>query len=365
MSTSGGCSSNRRYCCTAHPARSTTRFPYCCRLFLFTSYHAQQQQQEATASTDERAAELIEQVGMCAAQGGDVRRRAALAVASCQPAGQHRHQVLIARLAPHTQSCCCHCRPRRCRLSSRRLWYSRTCTASWSTSHAASTHAWCRWVVGAGPAPPCAGQAPKDNSAIAASTLASFRGSLSPDRCACLVLHLLQQQDRRPSAAALEDSWNRLRQQRQQQQQPPQGPGSGLSGLHSSSGQAQQRGGQGVLVSQQRLRQLLQEQLGYSLTVRPSNIEHQDAGVCVGWLLSVLQHPSSNGGTCRVSGSTASSTTHLCSLWGQLHCVHMCGVLSALCVCVPGLGLFVEGEVPPGSLIALFPGLVYGKEVHK
>jgi hypothetical protein len=30
-----------------------------------------------------------------------------------------------------------------------------------------------------------------------------------------------------------------------------------------------------------------------------------------------------------------------------------------------GSGLFVDGEVPPGSLIALFPGLVYSKEVHR
>jgi hypothetical protein len=30
-----------------------------------------------------------------------------------------------------------------------------------------------------------------------------------------------------------------------------------------------------------------------------------------------------------------------------------------------GLGLFVEGEVPPGALIALFPGLAYGKDVHR
>lgn len=47
----------------------------------------------------------------------------------------------------HTHSCCCPCRPRHCRLSSKRRWCSRTCTASWSTSHTASTHAWCRWAV--------------------------------------------------------------------------------------------------------------------------------------------------------------------------------------------------------------------------
>lgn len=121
------------------------------------------------------------------------------------------------------------------------------------------------------------------------------------------------------------------------------------------------------MVSQQRLRQLLQEQLGYSLTVRPSNIEHQDAGVCVwdGFCVSCSIHPS-KGGTHRVSGSTASSTL-TCAAYGA-NCTVYTRVMRRLrcvCVCVPGLGLFVEGEVPPGSLIALFPGLVYGKEVHR
>lgn len=30
-----------------------------------------------------------------------------------------------------------------------------------------------------------------------------------------------------------------------------------------------------------------------------------------------------------------------------------------------GLGLFVEGQVPPGALLALFPGLVYHKAVYR
>lgn len=97
----------------------------------------------------------------------------------------------------------------------------------------------------------------------------------------------LQQQDRRPAAAALDRSWHKIHDkqqeqqldqhhQQQQAQQQQQGQGSSLSGLHSSSEPQQQP--QGQLISQQQLRQLLQQQLGYTLSVRPSNIEHQDAG---------------------------------------------------------------------------------------
>jgi hypothetical protein len=40
-------------------------------------------------------------------------------------------------------------------------------------------------------------------------------------------------------------------------------------------------------------------------------------------------------------------------------------LLLLLLLFLTGLGLFVEGEVPPGALVALFPGLAYSKDVHR
>jgi hypothetical protein len=102
--------------------------------------------------------------------------------------------------------------------------------------------------------------------------------------------HVVQQQDRRPSAAALEQTWHKMQSQQQQppaqlshqQHQPQQqlGQGSGLSGLLGNEQPQQQQTPQpeGQLTNQAQLSRLLQQQLGYSLTVRPSRIEHQEAG---------------------------------------------------------------------------------------
>ena len=178
-------------------------------------------------------------------------------------------------------------------------------------------------------------------------------------------------------------------------------------------------------MSQAQLSKLLQQQLGYSLSVRPSNINHQEAGegrcVCVGggaigigaqagyvrWLLppgqvpressvAAVQHmPQVNTEPPFSSGPTLFCTQLLvCQMnlrqvafHGDLLCdpapvtgrltqaptllALLLPVCACLCVCPcvhaapTGLGLFVEGEVPPGALIALFPGLAYGKEVHR
>jgi hypothetical protein len=108
----------------------------------------------------------------------------------------------------------------------------------------------------------------------------------------------VQQQDRRPAAAALEHTWHKMQSHQQQQQaqlphpqqqQQQLGQGSGLSGLLGNEQPQQQQTPQpeGQLINQAQLSQLLQQQLGYSLTVRPSQIEHQEAGeeVCADmWL---------------------------------------------------------------------------------
>ncbi|WIA16650.1 hypothetical protein OEZ85_013313 [Tetradesmus obliquus] len=97
---------------------------------------------------------------------------------------------------------------------------------------------------------------------------------------------LLQAHDPRPAATAFEQAW---------QQMHPQ--------LHSSSSSSSS----GALLSQQQLRELVQQRLGYSLSVQPSKVAHQEAG----------------------------------------------------------MGLFLQGAALPGSLLALFPGLVYHKPVYR
>jgi hypothetical protein len=118
------------------------------------------------------------------------------------------------------------------------------------------------------------------------------------------LLCVLQQQDRMPAAAALSDSWRKLQQQQQgpqqqpdqqQQQQHPAGSSSSSGGGGASGSdqdtqqqrlqrqQQQQQADRAVqsskqLMSQAQLSQLLQQQLGYSLSVRPSNITHEEAG---------------------------------------------------------------------------------------
>lgn len=101
----------------------------------------------------------------------------------------------------------------------------------------------------------------------------------------CALLLHPQNHDRRPAATALQHTWQQLQRQ-QQQQDHQQHLSSRLGGLYSSSedqqeataaaapGQQQQQ----QLISQAKLSQLLQQQLGYSLAVRPSDIQHQDAG---------------------------------------------------------------------------------------
>lgn len=107
----------------------------------------------------------------------------------------------------------------------------------------------------------------------------------------------LQNHDRRPAATALQHTWQQL-QKRQQQHDQQQHLSSRLGGLYSSTEDQQQAtaaaasGQQQQLISQAKLSQLLQQQLGYSLTVRPSNIQHQDAGR--GGLLLCLCAQSSN-----------------------------------------------------------------------
>jgi hypothetical protein len=70
---------------------------------------------------------------------------------------------------------------------------------------------------------------------------------------------LLQANDPRPAATAFEQAW---------QQMHPQ--------IQSSSSSSSS----GALLSQQQLSELVQQRLGYSLSVRPSNITHQEAGWC-------------------------------------------------------------------------------------
>jgi hypothetical protein len=69
---------------------------------------------------------------------------------------------------------------------------------------------------------------------------------------------LLQAQDPRPAATAFEQAWQQLHPQQ-----------------HSSSSSSSRSG---TLLSQQQLSELVQQRLGYSLSVRPSQIAHQEAG---------------------------------------------------------------------------------------
>jgi hypothetical protein len=68
-------------------------------------------------------------------------------------------------------------------------------------------------------------------------------------------------------------------------------------------------------MSQSQLSRLLQQQLGYSLTVRPSQIEHQEAGeeVCADTWLETIQSCT----RCNTSNS-------------QIKCVHMCALVRVL-----------------------------------
>jgi hypothetical protein len=118
-----------------------------------------------------------------------------------------------------------------------------------------------------------------------------------------------QHQDAVP-ASALQHAWQQMQaQQQQQQQQQPAARRSSLSmaALDASAAGAGAGAGKRALLSQQQLSSLVQQQLGYSLAVQPSRIKHHDAG----------------------------------------------------------MGLFVQGQVPPGALVALFPGLVYDREVYR
>jgi hypothetical protein len=95
-------------------------------------------------------------------------------------------------------------------------------------------------------------------------------------------------------------------------------------------------GGARRTLSQQQLSELVQQQLGYSLAVRPSLINHQAAGVP---LLLACVVPSAQDGAAQLL------------LPPPLHAA--------------GLGLFVEGHAAPGALVALFPGLVYRRKVYR
>jgi hypothetical protein len=64
------------------------------------------------------------------------------------------------------------------------------------------------------------------------------------------------------------------------------------------------------------------------------------------------------------------SVTTLTSCRAESYPLFCCCCCCCCCCCFPmapskGLGLFVEGEVPPGALVALFPGLAYSKDVHR
>jgi hypothetical protein len=76
-----------------------------------------------------------------------------------------------------------------------------------------------------------------------------------------LLCGVVQANDPRPAAAAFEQAW---------QQMHPQ--------MHSSSSSSSSSRDSGALLSQQQLSELVQQRLGYSLSVRPSNITHQEAG---------------------------------------------------------------------------------------
>lgn len=110
------------------------------------------------------------------------------------------------------------------------------------------------------------------------------------------------------------------------------------------------------------LRQCCLRILGRALMWVPQTICIARLRMCCG--ASRRTVPSERSSCCHAAGACIASCAHEACLLAFGHASVRC-CCCCRCFALKGLGLFVEGQVPPGALLALFPGLVYSKDVYR
>jgi hypothetical protein len=148
----------------------------------------------------------------------------------------------------------------------------------------------------------------------------------------------------------------------------PPPPRASTSGRPAAGVAGPPAGGGPRSVGMAALSERLAADFGFSLDVRPSSIKHAEAGACVRALLllagALQRQPAARNASAAHSSAASAPTIAPRSLAAAALTPKRCTLLApSFCALrrSPGNGLFVRGHAPPGAVLAVFPGLAYGR----